>query len=152
MKRATIILCILAGLAFQTPQAAQKPEAEPCYCTPSSDSGIPYGVPNEGPEPPCTGLKVAYRQKDVDKKAVIRELPQPGYTQEAMDNHVSGVVRLRVVLCPSGKLSNMTVIKGLPDGLTEKAVAAARGIKFTPAEKDGQKVAQFQLLEYNFAP
>jgi TonB family protein len=153
MKRAAIILCILTSLAFQSPQATQKPEAEPCYCASSSDSGIPYGLPNDGrPEPPCSSLKVAYRQKDVDKKAVLKERPEPTFTQEAKDNHTSGVVRLRVVLCPSGKLSNITVIKGLPDGLTEKAIVAARGIKFAPAEKDGEKVAQFLLIEYYFAP
>jgi TonB family protein len=34
--------------------------------------------------------------------------------------------------------------------LTEKAIAAAKKIKFTPAEKDGRPVSQYVTLEYNF--
>jgi TonB family protein len=115
--------------------------------------GAVYGVPNGGEPARCTGLRVAYRMKDVDRKAKFTEkMPQPAYTEAARENRVVGVVRLRVVLCPSGSVSNITVVKGLPDGLTEQAIAAARKVKFEPAEKDGQKVAQFQLLEYSFWP
>ncbi|MBD0373542.1 MAG: energy transducer TonB, partial [Pyrinomonadaceae bacterium] len=41
-------------------------------------------------------------------------------------------------------------VKGLPDGLTEKAIAAARQIKFVPAQKDGRNVSQYIQIEYNF--
>ncbi|MBA3323229.1 MAG: energy transducer TonB, partial [Pyrinomonadaceae bacterium] len=36
------------------------------------------------------------------------------------------------------------------DGLTEKAIEAARRITFTPAEKDGRPVSQYITLVYNF--
>jgi len=39
---------------------------------------------------------------------------------------------------------------GLPYGLTERAIAAARQIKFTPATKDGRPVSMYIQLEYNF--
>ncbi|MDX6695309.1 MAG: hypothetical protein QOF02_3861, partial [Blastocatellia bacterium] len=35
-------------------------------------------------------------------------------------------------------------------GLTEKAIAAARQIRFSPAMKDGRAVSQFVQIEYNF--
>jgi outer membrane biosynthesis protein TonB len=41
-------------------------------------------------------------------------------------------------------------VSRLPDGLTEKAIEAARRISFTPAEKDGRKVSQYVTIEYNF--
>ena len=128
-----------------------RPGPEPCYCVASSGDGVPYGVPGRAEPEQCTGLRVAYQMKDVDKKAKLTEkTPQPEYTEAARENKVEGVVRLRVVLCPSGSVSNVTVIKGLPDGLTERAILAAKKIKFEPAEKDGERVAQFAVLEYNF--
>ena len=54
------------------------------------------------------------------------------------------------MLTDDGHVKNILVVKGLPDGLTEKAVQAARQIKFTPAVKDGRPVSQFVILEYNF--
>jgi hypothetical protein len=38
----------------------------------------------------------------------------------------------------------------LPHGLTEKALSAARNIKFIPAMKDGKYVSMYIQLEYNF--
>jgi len=71
-------------------------------------------------------------------------------TEKARKNNVSGVVRLRAVLNFSGEVTDISVIKGLRDGFTEEAAAAARRIKFTPAEKDGRKVSQYVVLEYKF--
>jgi hypothetical protein len=47
-------------------------------------------------------------------------------------------------------VSGVSVIKGLPDGLTEKAISAAKQIRFSPAQKDGRTVSQYIVLEYNF--
>ena len=68
----------------------------------------------------------------------------------ARKNNVTGVVRLRAILSASGAVTNITTVKSLPDGLTEKAIAAARQIKFRPAQKDGRTVSQYVVLEYNF--
>jgi TonB family protein len=64
---------------------------------------------------------------------------------------VSGTVRLRAVLSADGEVGHVLVIKGLPSGLTEKCVDAARRTKFTPAQKGGRPVSQFVMLEYNFS-
>jgi hypothetical protein len=40
------------------------------------------------------------------------------------------------------------VKEGVGDGANEKAIEAARMIKFTPAEKDGNKVSRFVVLKY----
>jgi len=47
-------------------------------------------------------------------------------------------------------VTNIQALRGLPNGLTEKAIAAARQIRFEPAMKDGHKVAMYMHLEYNF--
>jgi periplasmic protein TonB len=91
-----------------------------------------------------------FRQNEVTRKAVITFKPEPGFTEEARKNNVTGVVRLRAILSASGGVTSITPIKTLPDGLTEKAIAAARQIRFTPAEKDGHAVSQYIVLEYNF--
>ncbi len=91
-----------------------------------------------------------FRSDNVSVRAIITFKPEPGFTEEARKNNVTGIVRLRAVLSASGEVSNLSVVKGLPDGLTEKAMQAARQIKFRPAQKDGRTVSQYVVLEYNF--
>jgi protein TonB len=92
----------------------------------------------------------AFTVSEVTKRAVIIFKPEPGYTEEARRNNVNGTVRLRVILAASGEVTNISVVKGLPDGLSEVAVAAARQMRFRPAEKDGRAVSQWAMIEYNF--
>ena len=84
------------------------------------------------------------------RKAIITFKPEPGFTEDARKNNVTGLVRIRAVLSASGEVTSISVVKGLPDGLTEKAIEAARQIKFRPAQKDGHTVSQYVVLEYNF--
>jgi TonB family protein len=91
-----------------------------------------------------------FRPAEVSRKAVITVKPEPGFTEEARKNNVTGVVRLRAILSASGSVQGISVVKGLPDGLTERAIAAAKQIRFTPAQKDGRAVSQYVTLEYNF--
>jgi TonB family protein len=91
-----------------------------------------------------------FRQNDVSLRAIITFKPEPGFTEDARKNNVTGTVRLRAVLSASGEVTSISIVKGLPDGLTEKAIAAARQIKFRPAQKDGRTVSQYVVLEYNF--
>jgi TonB family protein len=111
-------------------------------------------VPYEGGGGPGPGSPVDYnrpfRQNEVTSKAVVVYKPAPGYTEEARRDNVTGVVRLRAVLSSKGRVTNISVVKGLPDGLTEKAIHAARYILFLPAQKDGREVSQYVILEYNF--
>jgi TonB family protein len=85
---------------------------------------------------------------DVDKKP--RMLAHPPPSQAGLDSEASGTVILRVVFTRYGTVENIRVIQGLP-GLTERAIAAAKQIKFIPAMKDGHPVSMWMQLEYNFA-
>ena len=57
---------------------------------------------------------------------------------------------MQAVFSENGYVTDITVVRGLKDGLDENAIEAARNIRFFPAEKDGQRVSQRMLLEYNF--
>ncbi|HEY1404916.1 MAG TPA: energy transducer TonB [Pyrinomonadaceae bacterium] len=129
-----------------------------------SGSGTGYGPGegyNTGGGPPKLGGGGAggnggidygrtFRVNEVTRKAQITAKPEPLYTEEARKNQVIGTVRLRLVLSASGQVTGITPLTKLPDGLTEKAIEAARRIGFTPAEKDGRKVSQYVTIEYNF--
>jgi TonB family protein len=88
--------------------------------------------------------------KEVTRKASVITKPQPTYTEEARRNQISGTVILRCVFSSSGAVTNIIAVSKLPDGLTEKAIAAAKQIRFIPAQKDGRFVSMYIQLEYNF--
>jgi TonB family protein len=92
----------------------------------------------------------SFKMSEVSVRAVITSKPEPGFTEEARKENVTGIVRLRAVLSASGDVTNISVVKGLPGGLTERAISAAKQIRFRPAQKDGHTVSQYVTLEYNF--
>jgi TonB family protein len=91
-----------------------------------------------------------FSPREVNVKARILSRPEPQYTEEARKNQVSGTVVLRAVFSSSGQVTNIRAVSSLPYGLTERAIAAARQIRFTPAMKDGRAVSQYIQIEYNF--
>lgn len=88
--------------------------------------------------------------KDVTTKARLISKPEPQYTEDARKNQITGTVVLKVVFASSGQVTNIRTVSGLPYGLTDKAIMAARLIKFVPATKDGHQVSMWMQLEYNF--
>ena len=88
--------------------------------------------------------------KDVTRKARLGMKPEPAYTEDARQNQITGTVVLKCVFSKNGSVTNIRVVSGLPFGLTERAIDAARKIKFIPAMKDGRYVSMWMQLEYNF--
>lgn len=105
----------------------------------------------DGPAYPSEvkGEKV-FRVKDVQVRARVTKKPEPSYTSKAEEERIFGAVFLKVVFSANGQIENIQVIAGLPYGLTEQAIKAAKKIKFVPAMKDGKPVAVWMHLEYNF--
>jgi TonB family protein len=143
----TLSILLLALTAY-----AQDPQPSPS--PPTSGTGSGFGPGLTGAMRSATDMgrdsDGPFRKRDVDTEAVITFRPEPAFTKEARENDVYGVVRLRVVLSSKGKVERVTVVKGLPDGLTEKAIAAAMQIRFTPARRYGHAVSQYVALEYYF--
>lgn len=86
----------------------------------------------------------------VDTKPVRLSGPMPRYTDAARAESIQGSVTLRVLVGEDGNVSAVHVVRGLPDGLNEQAIAAARLTKFKPAMKDGKPVTYWVILEMNF--
>jgi protein TonB len=86
----------------------------------------------------------------VEQRARVLFKPEPTYTEEARKNQITGTVMLRVVFSSNGDVVQIRSVHTLPFGLTERAIAAARQIKFVPAIKGGRPVSVSMQLEYNF--
>ncbi len=91
-----------------------------------------------------------FNGSQVEQRARVLFKPEPTYTEEARRNQISGTVMLRVVFASNGDVVQIRAVHSLPFGLTERAIAAARQIKFVPAVRGGQPVSVFMQLEYNF--
>lgn len=98
-------------------------------------------------EPPTVTV---FTTKEVDVKAGLTERTEPKWTREARRVGVQGVVTLKLLLLSDGKIDRVRVIRRLPFGLTENAILAACEIKFKPAMKAGQPVAQWANIDYVF--
>jgi TonB family protein len=101
------------------------------------------GSDRDGSDQPFAGSQVEQRARVLFK-------PEPTYTEDARKNQVTGTVMLRVVFASNGDVVQIRAVHTLPYGLTERAIAAARQIKFVPAVKGGHPVSVFMQLEYNF--
>jgi TonB family protein len=93
-----------------------------------------------------------YKGKEVDKPPVVKSKPAPEYTAAANLHRIEGTVVLRCVFTAAGEVKHLFVISGLPYGLNETSVTAAKKIKFKPAIKDGKAVSIWMELQYNFRP
>jgi TonB family protein len=91
-----------------------------------------------------------FRQTEVSARARVISKPEPQYTEEARRNQITGRVVLSVVFDRTGQVTNIRAVQTLCCGLTEKAIAAARQIRFVPAMRDGLVVSTYMQLEYNF--
>lgn len=97
-----------------------------------------------------SGHGSSYSPSEVDQRPRLLSKPAPQYTEEARRNQISGTVLLRAIFSSSGEVVQIRALNTLPFGLTEKAIAAAREIKFVPAMKNGRPVSVYLNLEYNF--
>lgn len=112
--------------------------------------GLPYEPGAEAESTTDDATRKLYTGREVDKKIRIAMKPEPSYTEIARQNAITGTVVLKCVFASNGSVTNIRIVSGLPYGLTEKAIDAARKIKFIPAMKNGKYVSMWIQLEYNF--
>ncbi|CAN5621220.1 hypothetical protein BH24ACI2_BH24ACI2_16320 [soil metagenome] len=108
----------------------------------SGDRGYPFGVSFDD--------KSSITYSSGTKPLQIIRKPIAKYTDEARENCIEGIVRLKITFFANGKVGNFSVAKGLPHGLTEQAIAAVMQIKFKPAIRDKKPISKTVILEYNF--
>jgi TonB family protein len=99
---------------------------------------------------PSNDIDRVFRVAEVTTRARVLSKPEPQYTEEARRSQISGTVILNVVFSRNGQVTNVSAVQPLCCGLTEKAIAAARQIRFVPATREGNPVSVRMQLEYNF--
>lgn len=102
-------------------------------------------------EPAAGESEKTLRSSEVTTRARVLSKPEPAYTDAARAHQVRGTVILRAVFASDGAVKHLIVVRGLPDGLTEVSIAAAKRIKFVPATVNGRPVSMWMQLEYNFS-
>ena len=70
---------------------------------------------------------------------LLREV-KAGYTEDARRANLEGEVVLEIVVRRDGSVSDVKLLHGLPNGLNERAIAAVRQWRFSPATRLGQAV------------
>jgi TonB family protein len=95
--------------------------------------------------------------KEVDTVVNLGELAsravnliKPEYTPEARQAGINGVVTLQLNLDEQGRVTDTKTLAGLPNGLTEQAVAAAKNSTFSPATVNGKPAKGLGTITYNF--
>jgi len=86
----------------------------------------------------------------VDTKPIALNSPRPNYSEEARLNKIQGTVRVRVLVSVDGVVKQVTIVRGLPDGLNEEAIRAVFQLRFRPAIKAGRPVSCWTTVEVDF--
>jgi len=86
-----------------------------------------------------------------DTRLKILEQPKPELPQNHSTSDIQGTVILNVEFLDFGGIGEVTPVRSLPAGLTEKAIAAAKKIKFEPEKHEGKAVTVTQQLEYAYS-
>jgi len=154
MRRTTLLLLlttflIATALAQSGRKGANpKPSISPTTSGPLDTSPAPPVASRELPTE-VDGEHI-YKSKETDERYQILKKPEPSYTREGRRHLTKGTVILRLILGADETVKHIEVVKGLPDGLTEKAMEVAQKIKFKPAKKDGKPVSVWVEVEYGF--
>jgi len=111
-------------------------------CTPEIVKASPTGLTGQ------SGENVEQMTEDLKPTILYREYAK--YSDEALKNGLEGTVILEVVFAADGNMKDLKVYSGLPDGLTESAIAAAQKFRFEPATREGKPVSVRGKLELEF--
>jgi TonB family protein len=112
------------------------------------DDGNPLPFP-EPPSLPRTDT-IAVVGVDVEAPILLHEVV-PVYPEPARIIRREGAVILSLVIDRSGRVDEVTVLRGQPFGLTEAAVTAVRQWVFAPSTVDGRPVPVQYILTVHFS-
>jgi protein TonB len=128
-----------------------EPTAKPVFgvtmesTTSSGSTPVPVGnttapsAPRTGPATPAPPAPAPAHE--VTKMPLPRGRCAGKYTDAAREAGVEGVVVLDLVVDAEGRARDIRVVEGLPNGLTEAAIAALQACRFDPGERAGTAVA-----------
>ena len=76
---------------------------------------------------------------------------RPSYTDDALAKKVQGEVILEVVILAEGKIGPVRVLRGLSEGLNERAIECVRQWRFAPGKLNGESVDVIAEIKVNFS-
>ena len=121
--------------------------------------GVPGGDPNSqgggigldglvaAPPPPQDEI---LRVTGAVKRPVPLSAQPPRYTELARRAGIQGAVIIEAVIDEQGRVVNARILKGLPMGLDQEALATVRGWTFQPATLGDRPVKVFYSLTVHF--
>jgi protein TonB len=107
---------------------------------PGVDDGTGGGA-GGGPYRPGSGI---------EPPRLVREV-KAQYTEDARRKGVTGNVVLEIVIKSDGSVGDVKVLRGLGYGLEDRAIAAVRTWKFSPARRLGMPVDVIVEVEVEFS-
>jgi TonB family protein len=93
---------------------------------------------------------VSKNMPPVDTRPVPLNRPRPDYTEEGRYAHISGSVRLELLVRTDGTPRVTGILNRLPAGLTARAIRAADEMRFKPAMSSGAAVPYTVAIEVEF--
>jgi protein TonB len=112
---------------------------------PEPEATPPPPPPTTQPAKPKGPVRVGGQIKEPTK---VKNVP-PAYPDIAKQARVQGVVVLEAVISPSGDVTNVRVLRGVPL-LNDAAVTAVREWRYTPTLLNGQPVSVVMTVTVNF--
>lgn len=121
---------------------------------PEMDLDLPVGeleleIPEGPPGPPGEALGAVHVGGGVQAPEKVHA-PHPGYTEDARQARIQGIVLLQAVIDREGNVVDLQVLKGLPLGLDQEALEAVSQWKFKPATRDGEPVPVYYNVTVSF--
>lgn len=107
---------------------------------------VPVDLPPAPPAPPPTVVRA---HVEVTPPAVLHEVT-PIYTEAARHAGIQGVAILDLVIAADGAVESIAVLRGLPLGLTQNAVAAVKQWRFAPSSYNDRPVRVRYTLTVRF--
>jgi TonB family protein len=107
---------------------------------PGVDDGTGGGV-GGGPYRPGSGI---------EPPRLLREV-KAQYTEDARKRGITGTVVLEIVITSEGTVGDVKVLRGLGYGLDDRASAAVRNWRFSPAKRLGAPVDVIVEVEVAFS-
>src|SRR5262245_50345910 len=145
----TLTLIAAPPLFAQSGRAKDPPANPPTVQGPLSSSPVYNPVDFKSLPTEIDGERI-YRGRELDQKVRVTKKPEPKYTKEARKKKQEGTVTLLAVFDSTGHVTHLRIVYGLPYGLTDRAIEAAKQIQFPPGLKDGHPVSMWMELQYNF--
>jgi tetratricopeptide (TPR) repeat protein len=118
-------------------------------------SKLIFDAPSETPEDPNLERQATLIDDQPEALNPVTILYNPfkemaKYTEIARINRLKGTVVLSAFFGAQGWISGIRVVKGLPDGLTPRAIEALKLVRVSPASLNGAPVGMRESIEFDF--